>query len=225
MPRPLKYFPRARFLPACRLLLIGLLANAPLRAGPDHELWLTGVARFAAPAACEGELQMQEKLRHDAHKAYDYEEELNFTHALRGPWSATVGFTHVDSLNGAVWLQENRPTASLNWRETLADWSVALRARVEYRDREARPDGWRYRARAQLGLPMEKGSHWKPYVSAEGFYDGAVGRWNQTRLFAGVGHVWSVRWSDEIFAGSRGDLKAAQWRRTPVLGLKLALKL
>jgi len=206
-------------------VVVALAARTELRAGPDHEFWLTGAARWTMPEGWDGEVTMQEKLRHDARKAYDYEGEVNFSHVLRSAWSGSFGYTHVETINGVRWLREDRLNGALVWRGRLAGWTLAVRERLEYRDREVVRDGWRNRLRAVVGVPMPKGSASKPYASAEAFYDQVARHWNQTRVFAGNVIACSPACTIDLFAGWRGDYKAARWRQTPLVGVKVSLKI
>lgn len=101
--------------------------------------------------------------------------DLNLGYKLSKQWSVDGGYRHAWLEIGEDWRDEYRPSASLNYRTKLGDWSFSNRNRLEYRMFETSspaPDRFRYRNETRLIAPWEFGLHdARFFVEEEFFYE------------------------------------------------------
>ncbi len=70
------------------------------------------------------------------------------------------------------WQQENRPHLNATLTGKVSGLSVSNRSRLEYRDREAQQDTWRYRNKLTMNLPVELTPlKLQPYFADEVFFE------------------------------------------------------
>ncbi|MCB1064859.1 MAG: DUF2490 domain-containing protein [Verrucomicrobiae bacterium] len=123
--------------------------------------------------------------------------DLNLGHELGEAWSAEVGYRHAWLEDGGTgdWRDEYRPSASLNYRTQIGEWSFSNRHRLEYRTFESGSganDRFRYRNETRLIAPWEFTSlKAKPFVEEEAFYEFTDGGFNYNWFTCGM--RWQVR--------------------------------
>jgi opacity protein-like surface antigen len=82
---------------------------------------------------------------------------------------------------------ENRFIAYLTLSKTLAKFGVSDRSQDEYQARNSRRDKWVYRNRLQAEREIKlENFGFKPFVSAEVFYDSAAEKFSRLRLTGGA---------------------------------------
>ncbi len=86
-----------------------------------------------------------------------------------------------------VWLKENRPHLNAKLKWNWAGLKFCDNNRVEYRDREAKDNLWRYRNKLKIEYPLKWSKlEISPFVSEEIFYDFHADKRNKNRLEAGL---------------------------------------
>jgi hypothetical protein len=108
----------------------------------------------------------------------------------------------------------------------LFDFPVSTRSRIEYRDRTAKEDVWRYRNKITVNLPVELTPlKLKPYLADEIFITLNDDNIDKNRLYFGVVMPLSQSVEAEIFymwQTSRVD--SGDWSDIQVLGTTLKFK-
>lgn len=82
---------------------------------------------------------------------------------------------------------ENRVIAYLTLSKSFGKFGVSNRNQYEYQARNSRSDKWVYRNRLQIEREIKlENFHFKPFASAEVFYDSQTERFSRLRLIGGV---------------------------------------
>jgi hypothetical protein len=135
-----------------------------------------------------------------------------------------INYRYIDEDSGSGWNTEHRPsvTGTFNW-----NWGkvrLTNRNRIEYRDREASSNTWRYRNRLLI-RPPQKWTKFQiqPYFSGELFYQFSVTSWNQYRLRAGLDSKLTELLQLDIYYMLLSSESGDDWSNSNILGLNLGL--
>lgn len=101
-------------------------------------------------------------------------------------------FSSVEQSAPGRWLQEQRLELEARPQQSWGPWGLSGRGRFEGR---ALPTGFRTRWRLAGSLayslpPLGPTQGWKPFFSAEAFWEPQAGGWNQARFLSGTSLPW-----------------------------------
>ena len=135
-----------------------------------------------------------------------------------------VNYRYIDEDTGSGWNIEHRPSAIGTFSWKWGKLSLSDRNRMEYRDREANSNTWRYRNRLMIRSPQK----WtrfeiQPYFSGEVLYQFNVSSWNQYRLSAGLATWLTELLKMDIYYMLKSSESNDDWIKTNILGLNLGL--
>ncbi|MDA7880797.1 DUF2490 domain-containing protein [Akkermansiaceae bacterium] len=118
--------------------------------------------------------------------------DANIGYVLGNGWSAEAGYRHAWLKLGDDWREEYRPSAILNYRTKLGEWSFSNRHRLEYRmfeNTSNSQDRWRYRNETRFIAPWEIGPcDARLFIEEEFFYEFTDEQFNFNWL------TWGLRW-------------------------------
>jgi hypothetical protein len=135
-----------------------------------------------------------------------------------------VNYRHIEEDTGRSWNTEYRPSATGTFVWNWGNFSLSDRNRMEYRDREASSNTWRYRNRLMV-RPPQKWTKFQiqPYFSGELLYQFDVSSWDQYRLAAGLSSRISQLFKMDIYYMLKSSESYDDWTNTNIFGLKLGL--
>lgn len=123
------------------------------------------------------------------------------------------------------WKSESQPNLLATIKLEVAKFEINDRHRFEYRELEDNDDGWNYRNKLTIGLPI-KFTRLKiqPYISDEFFLNIDKGLLDQNRLYGGFYLQLLKNLKGEIYYMWLTTKKSGQrWIDSNVLGTKLTL--
>lgn len=132
--------------------------------------WTTVEASTKLAEDWEATFQQRMHLGDDGGNFYYEHSDLMFTYSGLAEWlDLGAGFQLIYEKDSSdEWQRENRPHLDVTLKGNLFDCSVSSRSRIEYRDRTAKEDVWRYRNKFTVKLPFELTSlKLKPYAADE----------------------------------------------------------
>jgi len=122
------------------------------------------------------------------------------------------------------WQYENRPHLNATFKYEINGFKLSDRNRFEYRDKENSCNGWRYRNKFAIKLPLQLTRfEIQPYVADEIFVDFIKEKFNRNRLYCGVDFRIFKNLKAEIYYLWQIDEKNDEWIDINVLGTKLKL--
>ena len=135
-----------------------------------------------------------------------------------------VNYRYIEEDSGSGWNTEHRPSATGTFSWKWGKLSLSDRNRMEYRDREASGNTWRYRNRLMI-RPPQKWTRFEiqPYFSGELLYQFNVSSWNQYRLAAGLASRLSQSFKMDLYYMLKSSESNDDWENTNILGLNLGL--
>jgi hypothetical protein len=168
------------------------------------------------------------RLGDDGGNFYYEHSDLAFTYSGLAEWlDVGAGFRLIYEKDSSDDFQrENMPYIIVTLKGRLFDFPVSTRSRIEYRDRTAKEDVWRYRNKITVKLPVELTPlKLKPYLADEIFITLNDDNVDKNRLYFGAVMPLSQSVEAEIFymwQTSRVD--SGDWSDIQVLGTTLKFK-
>jgi hypothetical protein len=168
------------------------------------------------------------RLGDDGGNLYYEHSELAFTYSGLTEWlDVGAGFRLIYEKDSSDdFKRENMPHIIVTLKGKFFDCPVSTRSRIEYRDRTAKEDVWRYRNKITVNLPVELTPlKLKPYLADEIFITLNDDNIDKNRLYFGVVMPLSQSVEAEIFymwQTSRVD--SGDWSDIQVLGTTLKFK-
>ncbi len=118
--------------------------------------------------------------------------------------------------------QENRPHLNVILRGRLSGLDLSNRSRLEYRDRENKPDVWRYRNKIELKIPVEPTQvKLQPYIADEVFISFNAEDFEQNRLYGGFYFELSKNLRADVFYFRQSIKSSGSWKDANVVGVYL----
>lgn len=120
------------------------------------------------------------------------------------------------------WEYENRPHLNITVKKKIDGWSLSNRSRFEYRNKEEGNDGWRYRNKSTIKLPIKfTRFDIQPYIADEVFIDFDKEDLTRNRLYGGFSFKITKNLKGEIFYLWQTSKKSGKWLDRNVLGTKI----
>lgn len=122
-------------------------------------------------------------------------------------------------------VNENRYYWEATLKHKVFDLSLSSRNRMEYRNKNARGDGWRYRNqfKASYRLPFVEKIKVAPFVSEEIFWDITGHELNQNRFASGISFGLNKHVSLSLYYMLKSNRSGLDWDEVHVLGTGLSL--
>ena len=152
-------------------MLLGAGVKPTARAEPSWQAWMdqSVSARLGGAATARAMQSFRYDLTGDQLSTYYLE--AGITRRLR-PWlDGGAGFRQQYDRRDGDWLEENRPFCEFTPRWRREHFTLSLRARAEYRSKEAQEDVWRFRNKAEMQWDMNEARSIRPYMSVEAFVE------------------------------------------------------
>ena len=121
------------------------------------------------------------------------------------------------------WSYENRPHINTILKFDFNDFNFSTRNRFEYRDKENKGSGWRYKNKFTVKLPKFTQSEIQPYVADEIFVDFDEEGLNRNRLYGGIELKVFDNLKGDIFYLWQSSEADDEWTDYHILGTKLKL--
>lgn len=120
------------------------------------------------------------------------------------------------------WLQERRPHVDLTTKSQLGDIELYDRSRIEYRDKEAARDMWRYTNKLTVKLPHEF-TKWKlrPCIADQVYIDLTGGDFDRNKIYSGFSFEPSGNTLGAILYVWDSDKTDGKWTNTNILWFQL----
>ena len=168
------------------------------------------------------------RLGDDGGNLYYEHSELAFTYSGLAEWlDAGAGFRLIYEKDSSDdFKRENMPYIVVTLKGRLFDLPVSTRSRIEYRDRTAKEDVWRYRNKITVKLPVELTPlKLKPYLADEIFITLNDDNVDKNRLYLGAALPLSQSVEAEIFyMWQTSRVASGDWSDIQVLGTTLKFK-
>jgi hypothetical protein len=215
-------FPKYSFLSISLILIF--IPQVVAAGGNDWEFWNNDSVDWAIAENWKAKIAAEFKFDDDMSNHYYSHVDAGVSNRLREWFSYGINYRYIDEDSGSGWKTEHRPygTGTFYWK--WGNVSLADRNRLEYRDREAKSNTWRYRNRTMLKPPQKwTGFQIQPYFSGELFYQFNESSWNQYRLAAGLASRLMNLLKLNIYYMLKSSKSNDDWTNTNILGLNLGL--
>ena len=209
---------RKNYLLLIALIFVLLAAGGALAFDIDNgdlQWWTTTGISFDLNKDWTVSAEEEFRLADGAERLVYHHTDLGFTYKGFADW-LDVGLNFRKAYfedSSDSWREENRPHINLTLKTKLFDLYLSNRARVEYRDREAREDIWVYRNKTSVKFPL-KVSEWEfqPYLADEIFIKFGEDNISVNRLYSGFSFKISENLKGSIFY---------MWQNTKISGGRL----
>jgi len=172
------------------LLAFLLLVPKAALAGDDGdwEFWSDNSVVWGVSENWEAKITAELKFQDDMSDYYYHHIDGGLSRKLTEWFKLGFNYRYIESDSSSGWNYENRVHVNGQFYWQWGDYSFFDRNRLEYRDREANENTWRYRNKLTMRPPLK----WtkfeiQPYVAGEVLYSTNVSSWDQYRLMAGLG--------------------------------------
>ena len=171
--------------------------------------------------------QQEIHLGDDGGNFYYEHSDLTFTYSGLAEWlDLGAGFRLIYEKDSSdEWQRENRPHLNVTLKGNMFDCSVSSRSRIEYRDRTAKEDVWRYRNKFTVKLPFELTSlKLKPYAADEIFITLNDDNVDRNRIYIGAVLPLGESVDLDIYYMWQTSRYSDGWKDINVLGTGLKFK-
>lgn len=190
----------------------------------DWEFWNNDFVDWSLTENWKARVAVEFKFNDDMSNHYYNHVDAGVSRKLSEWFRLGFNYRYIDEDSGSGWNTEHRPyvTGAFAWK-----WGkvrLTNRNRLEYRDREASSNTWRYRNRLLI-RPPQKWTRYKiqPYFSGELLYQFSVSSWNQYRLRAGLGARLTELLQMDLYYMLKSSESNNDWTNTNIIGLNLGL--
>jgi hypothetical protein len=190
----------------------------------DFQYWNTESFSWKMGDDWKGSLEEEFRFSDDAGDFTYQHSDLSFTYSGLADWlDVGVAYRHVfEKKKDGSWPRESRPHLNATIKGKLDDWAWSCRGRLEYRDKQAGEEGWRYRNKVSIKFPFKFTSlEIQPYVADEIFIDLDGDDFNRNRVYAGFSMKLFKNLKAEIYYLWQNSKKSGDWNAVNVLGTKL----
>ncbi len=199
--------------------------TAPASATDDGEFqfWNTEGMSWKFAEGWKAGIEEEFRFGDDMRDFYYQHSDFGFTYSGLAKWlELGANYREVYEKKGTVWMQENRPHLTANFKFKLHDVDFSNRARFEYRDKEDADDYWRYRDKATAKFPVKVTRfEIQPYTADEIFYDFDKKELNENWLYGGLTFKIFKQLSGETYYMWQKKNSTGDWINVNVLGAKL----
>jgi hypothetical protein len=210
------------------IALLGLAAyqQAAAYEDGDNQLWLKASAKLKIADNTTMIIEEEMKYGDDMSELYDKETLLLLSHSVADNVSIAYGYRCVHEL-GSSWVQEDRPTFDVIFKQKASGWKLEERVRWEYRMKEGKSNYSRFRFRIKAKSPWKWTSAGiNPYFAYETNYsdkDHDAG-FDRHRLYAGITWKIAEHVSGDLYFCRQRDDKGDYWRDYNALGAAVGFK-
>jgi len=154
----------------------------------DFQYWSSASLSFDIHKDWKAIVTEELRMGESAGKLYFHYTDVGFVYGGLADW-LDLGFDYWQVYgkdSSGSWMEEHRMLLNATLKGNLLDIDFTNKSRFEYRDRENKDDGWRYRNKLTLKFPMELTAlKLRPYIADEVFFTLDEADYTANRLYAG----------------------------------------
>lgn len=208
------------------IILSGLLFYKPSFSfdSGDFQYWNTESASWNMGDSWKAKIEEEFRFGDGAGDFYYQHSDLGVTYSGLADWlDLGINYRQIfEKDNNNEWEYENRPHLNITLKGKVSDWSLSNRGRFEYRNKEHGNDGWRYRNKFTVKLPIKfTRFNIQPYIADEVFIDFDKEDLTRNRLYGGFSFKITKNLKGEIFYLWQSSKKSGKWSDLNVLGTKI----
>ena len=191
----------------------------------DFQYWNSETISGKLTDTWTADIEQGFRFGNDASDFYHQYSDLGFTCPGLTDWfKFGINYRLVFEESNDEWNYENRPHLNAILQYNIHGFKLSNRSRLEYRDKESGDDGWRYRNKFSIKIPIKiTRFEIQPYAAEEFFIDFNIKQINRNRLYSGFAFKITKKLSGEIFYLRQSTESSDRWTDYNILGTKLRL--
>jgi len=205
------------------LLMVGFCQKSFATDDGDFQYWNTESVSWKMGDNWKGSLTEEFRFTDDAGDFTHQHSDLSFTYSgLADCLDLGFAYRHIFAKKNDGWPRESRPYLNATIKGKLSDWAWSCRGRLEYRERQAAEESWRYRNKVTVKFPFKVTRfEIQPYIADEVFFDLDGDDFNRNRVYAGFSLKLFKNLNAEIYYLWQNSKSDGNWSAANILGTKL----
>ncbi len=182
-------------------LIIGLGLNAFAYDDGDWQIWNN--AGIDLSLSNQWKLKIEEEVRYDleAGSYYYNHADASLHFKLTKIFSISAGYRHIYEQSNDIWKDERSPNFEGTFKWGWKKMSFEQKNRMEHRQRDGKPDSWRYNNKFTISSPLTVSTRceWQPFLSDEISYDFKAQEWSRNRLSSGINVTFTKAFKASLY--------------------------
>lgn len=190
----------------------------------DFQYWNTESVSWTISDRWNAKLEEEFRFGDGGGDFYYQYSDLGLTYSGLVDWlDLGINYRQIFEKDGSnKWGYENRPHLNITFKGKVNDWSLSNRSRFEYRNKEEGNDGWRYRNKSTIKIPIKfTRFDIQPYMADEIFIDFDKEDLTVNRLYGGFSFKITKNLKGEIFYLWQSTKSSGKWSCLNVLGTNI----